>query len=297
MDLIATPQAPLAVLWMDTAYRLATILLGSENRARAKEKKPPLVPSMTDMKNSMSYIGSFETHFCEAVDDKDGNPQWVPGNQANLRSIQFNMFQELTNNLLKHAEALKGVKLGETAAGIMKERQEGEIYLPDTSGPPMDDFAQPVASKIAFYAFRLISIIRSNGGSLEFAPKTGATMNDILNIRSIKIQDIEEIRDDPVEIDNLDTDWGLDADIGDDTARKLKPRDIYNLSGKELTDALEAHKALEAWFTVYDTIEDNNETLAEEIQYQVDLAKEWVAQNRKGQHTPVTGTVKKEAQG
>lgn len=287
----ATPNSALAILWMDTAYRLAGIMLKRINTQRAKDKLPPLSPSLNDLHNSLAYIGSFDTYFDRAELKEDGKPDWstVDRNKNGLLPIAYNMYSELTSKLLAHADELKGVKMGYAAQGVITERSGGEPYLPDDSGPVMTDFAQPVASKVAFYAYKLMSILRSNGGANEFPPKSQSTTHDILNVREVTIQDVEDTQDDPVEIDHMDLDWDIT------TMERLKERDVFKLSGTDLAEAQEAKECLDAWGAVYDKIHDSNEALDEEVTYQVALSKQWIEDNRKTDNSPVKGALKRTA--
>lgn len=287
----ATPNSAIAILWMDTAYRLANIMLKRTNTQRAKDKLPALVPSLGDLHNSLAYIGSFDTYFGQAEDKPDGTPDWstVDRNKNGMRSITYRMYSELTSKLLSHGDELKGVSMGYAAQGVIRERDGGEAYLPDGSGPVMTDFAQPVASKVAFYAFKLMGILRSNGGANEFPPKSASTLTDILNVRDVTINDAEESQDDPVEIDHLDMDWDITS------TEKLTNRDVFELTGSDLAAAREAKETLDAWGAVYDKISDSNAALTEEITYQVALSKEWIENNRKTDNSPVKGAVKRTA--
>ena len=285
----ATPNSVMAILWMDTAYRLAAQMLRRDNNVRAKEGKPPLVPGLRDLNRSMEYIGSFDSYFQEATENEDGTINWasVDRNKVGLGSIQYRMLSEETSALIANAESLKGVNLGETAKGVIDERGGGDIYLPDTSGPVVDAFAQPMASKIAFYGFKLISLLRANGGAQQFGPKSQSTLSDIIDLVELQVEDLEEVRDDPEDIDHLSLNWDIMS------GEQLKPKNVFTLSGVELAEAITLKAAFDAWMKAYEQLHDENATLREEIEYQVAQAKAYVDNQRKQSTSPVHGVERK----
>jgi hypothetical protein len=285
-----SPNSTLAILWMDTGYRLAERLLQRENNIRAADKKPMLVPGMSDLHNSMQYIGSFDSFFQLAEDGPDGRPDYrnphLDRNKNSMGSIAYNMFSDTTSKLISHAHELKGVNLAITAAGIIKERQTGEIFIPDETGPDMSDFAQPIASKIVFYGFKLMSLLRANGGSKRFGPKSQSSITDILNLKDVEINDLEEVQDDPKDIDHMEMSWDITQSV------ILAPENVYNLSGVELQEVTTLKAVFDAWMAVYDSLEDKQDKLEEEVEYAVSQAKAFVEQQRKESNSPVTGVVK-----
>ena len=279
----ATPKAPLAIMWMDTAWRLASILLNRKNANREKGT-PEFVPSMADMHNSLQYIGSFDTYFGMIEEDASGKPIY-PQNKAGLGSIAFGMYQDLTSALMNHAEELKGIKMQETALGIIKERRGDGIYLPDVSGPSMEDFAQPIASKVCYYSWTLMKILRANGGAMYFPAKSNATRSDVVNLKDIVlVTDEEQKAENLEEYDHLDQDW----DIFD--GKQLRPENQFVLEGVDLEEATQLKQAFDAWMAVYEHIGDNYSALDEEVEYQVERTRQWVEENRKHDVGPVSGT-------
>lgn len=281
----ATPHSALALLWTDTSYRLAGLLLKQTNNARAKENppKPPLVVGMNDIRQAFSLIGGFDTYFVEASLDDDGAPVWVSGNKFNLMPVYYQQLSKTTTNLLEHAEALKGVNMQVAAKLIIDERDGKGIPVPDGSGPSMEDFPMEVANKAVFYASNLIRILRSNGGSLEFSPRSSMNLSDITRAAEAQLHPTQESEEQNRTIDHREEEsWDV-------TGKLQRATDVFYLEPVELEKAVTYQNALIAWLALAD-----QDSLRDELEYQAAQAADFLKQ--RAASNPIRGVERKPPQ-
>lgn len=284
---VATDQSALAILYCDTAHRLAALMLGQENRARKNLKQEPLVPGVTGLFDGFQLIPGFHTYFVEAVDDEDGQPQWVSGNKVNLRSVYFEKLEKLTGSLLEYATEIKDLDMRSTAIAIVQEREHKDAPVPDGSGPILHLVEHDLAEKVIFYGGKLISILRRNGGSREFAPRSSMTLNDFLMLQEIELEPSAELGEVDESIDHPELRDSSPFTIGSAIQRKTN---IFRLDPQELDIATNLKEVFEGWLDAYNLAAENNDILSEEINYQREQAAEYVKTNRAS--NPIRGVAR-----
>lgn len=285
-DATHTDHSAMALLLMDTCWRLASAQLKRENRFRAKDNLPPLVPGLQTLQESMKFVLSFDSHFVEAHEDEQGQMQWVQGNRLNFPSVYYKQMENLTARLVDNIHYLGDTNLQGTAIAVLSERDDENFAIPDTSGGvEVAEFKDEIANKIVYLSTRFASLIRDAGHSTLFNPRSSFTFRDIENACELKLQARPEMGEVDASIDRpMSNAWSINGDL-------LKPKDVVQLDVVELEKATRLQKALNAWVDVYDAfVHDSREAIKDEVDYMRELTAERVKAMR--DQPVVTGVVR-----
>lgn len=284
-DNACTPHSALAILFMDTAYRLGEQRLKRENGTRAKQKLPALKPNMF---KSINLVSGFHTYFVETPLDEDGTPQWAKGDRTNLMPVFYDQMDNLTQRLLEHAEHIQDIDLAITARLVIDEREKGKYAIPDASGPSMEAFVDEIANKVVYYGSRLTDFLRKNGGGTDFAPKTSLTVDDLDRARNAVLTEARELGDTDSAIDHPE-EQVTSFTLGNALNAKS---DTFAFEAVELEKAENLQAVVCAWMNILDGIDGGQEALKDELKYFTARVSEYVDTLRKQEAANSVGCVR-----
>lgn len=270
---------PLELLFADMSYRLANYCL-------SKDKEPIL----QDMKEGLNMIRSFNVVFESTQKDVHGNTIWPQGKRGLYPEV-FNQLEADTTNLLQLTDNLTFGLIKQACSMVFAERnQKNYAAVPSTELLHKIDplMGSQVASKVVYYATRTIKQLRDNHAGLKFPARSDMTIANLDDLADIKIMQIDS--DDGFSSEDLDHNI-RDSEQNDGWGAMFNPeaknQDIVELNPVEYEATIHWLTAYKAWYFWVDKIEGCREHIQDEIEYQKDRAREFIAQQE--QLAPVQG--------
>lgn len=297
----------IAIIIADIIFRLTNLQVSNNLTKDQKASGKKIIPTLRDMTNGVSLIPGFETYFVEAPFDENGEILWPTNdNRRALPTFQYEELHDATSRILG-LEDLQNIEFGPALAAVLSERErKGDYYaiphvprLPSESKTFESDEAAEnyvsgvrleqkqlaelmpeVANKVVFYGSRLIKILRTNGASRDFSPVSNMMIHDLANARTAVISEQREAYDDPVEIDHAAGNAGKVLTFGE----LLKARtNEYELDNKSYDEAYNLKEAFDAWYDIYELLDDGNTELNHVLKVKRDRAREFLDSQKKGQ--------------